>query len=441
MKSSEENTESRCREAAALAKAESVSHTSLKSKKSEEEVRLAAPPRPGSIAEREHKKWENAPPIQNNPYSEENIQKRLWERQYSRRSSDIPGIHTELPKSNGENLDVVLTPHEPDIKRFGRDYYINHSRASSNEKGRRSAASTSSRPSSSLSQGSSSTGPDQDQQVSLQLDKFEEASLRGSLSRRTYRDPYSSPHFAINPLLRMEFDANGSTESNENTYTLSDVNNTNPITNPRITKNEINEADEFRSDSRTEENTSFLLNELDEKIIYNPLYETELQPDQDSGTYSIDLNNKENNKKQTEEDYRRLWINDLYGNAKDDQIFSSNGKRYWTFNGYKYHTFGGIKNSSKYTEDSDEDPSPNDRTVLEDVDFANFKFKRLEVSKGMIRSMGKGLPMYRKVTLRSSSRVPRNFRGSRSCQSEPILENQINGTSKIPRTRLVKREF
>ncbi|XP_034177415.2 uncharacterized protein LOC117602933 isoform X3 [Osmia lignaria lignaria] len=164
VKSSEESTESRCREAAALAKAESVSHTSLKSKKSEEEVRLAAPPRPGSIAEREHKKWENAPPIQNNPYSEENIQKRLWERQYSRRSSDIPGIHTELPKSNGENLDVVLTPHEPDIKRFGRDYYINHSRASSNEKGRRSAASTSSRPSSSLSQGSSSTGPDQDQQ-------------------------------------------------------------------------------------------------------------------------------------------------------------------------------------------------------------------------------------------------------------------------------------
>lgn len=45
----------------------------------------------GTIAEREHKKWENAPPIENNPYSQENIQKRLLERQYSRRSSDIPG--------------------------------------------------------------------------------------------------------------------------------------------------------------------------------------------------------------------------------------------------------------------------------------------------------------------------------------------------------------
>lgn len=263
--------------------------------------------------------------------------------------------------------------------------------------------------------------------MSLQLDKFEEASLRGSLSRRTYRDPYSSPHFAINPLLRMEFDANGSTESTENTYTVSDVNNKNPITRPRITKNEINEADEFRSDSRSEENISFLLNELNEKINYNPLYETELQPDQDSGTYSIDLSNKENSKKQTEEDYRRLRINDLYG--KDDQIFSSNGKRYWTFNGYKFHTFGGIKNSSKYAEDSDEDPSPNDRTVLEDVDFANFKFQTFGGIKRNNKIDGKGLPMYRRVTLRSSSRVPRNFRGSRSCQSEPILENQINGTN------------
>ncbi|XP_076165907.1 uncharacterized protein LOC143145939 isoform X2 [Ptiloglossa arizonensis] len=155
---------SKCREAVAVAKAESAPQTSLLNKKSEEEVRLATPPRPGTIAEREHKKWENAPPIENNPYSEENIQKRLWERQYTRRSSDIPGIHTELPKSNGADMEVVLTPQEPDIKRFGRDYYINESKTSSLEKGRRSAASTSSRPSSSLSQRSSSTGADQEQQ-------------------------------------------------------------------------------------------------------------------------------------------------------------------------------------------------------------------------------------------------------------------------------------
>ncbi|XP_043255353.1 uncharacterized protein LOC122399061 isoform X5 [Colletes gigas] len=159
-----ETKDSRCRKAVAVAKAESASQTSLRNKKSEEDVRLATPPRPGTIAEREHKKWENAPPIENNPYSEENIQKRLWERQYTRRSSDIPGIHAELPKSNGTDLEVVLAPQEPDIKRFGRDYYINESKSSSLEKGRRSAASTSSRPSSSLSQRSSSTGADQEQQ-------------------------------------------------------------------------------------------------------------------------------------------------------------------------------------------------------------------------------------------------------------------------------------
>ncbi|XP_053986037.1 uncharacterized protein LOC128880225 isoform X2 [Hylaeus volcanicus] len=166
-------TKERCRKAVAAAHAESASQSSPRNKKSEEDVRLATPPRPGTIAEREHKKWENAPPIENNPYSEENIQKRLWERQYTRRSSDIPGIHAELPKSNGTDLEVVLTPHQPDIKRFGRDYYINESKASSIEKGRRSAASTSSRPSSSLSQRSSSTGADQEQQEDVSYKETE----------------------------------------------------------------------------------------------------------------------------------------------------------------------------------------------------------------------------------------------------------------------------
>ncbi|XP_076762747.1 uncharacterized protein LOC143430385 isoform X2 [Xylocopa sonorina] len=172
--SSMEDEGSKCREAVASAKAESASHPSLRRKNSEEDVRFSTPPRPGTIAEREHRKWENAPPIENNPYSQENIQKRLWERQYSRRSSDIPGINSELPKSNGADLDVVLTPHEPDIRRFSRDYYINDSKATGSEKGRRSAASTSSRPSSSLSQGSSSTGmADQDQQDETQYRETE----------------------------------------------------------------------------------------------------------------------------------------------------------------------------------------------------------------------------------------------------------------------------
>ncbi|XP_026296743.1 uncharacterized protein LOC725732 isoform X10 [Apis mellifera] len=190
MDSTMENEESKCREAVASAKAESASHPSQQSKNSDEEVRLATPPRPGSIAEREHKKWENAPPIENNPYSRENIQKRLWERQYSRRSSENSGIYTELSTSNGTDLLDVLTSRESNMQRFGRDYYVNgsvnekgrrssdnpgsagdcytnDSKPSANNKGRRSSgfSTSTSRPSSSLSQRSSFNGiADQDQQ-------------------------------------------------------------------------------------------------------------------------------------------------------------------------------------------------------------------------------------------------------------------------------------
>ncbi|XP_035730765.1 uncharacterized protein LOC118445423 isoform X7 [Vespa mandarinia] len=153
---------SKCREAVAFAKDDSVSYLSLE-KIANKDVHMATPPRPGTIAEREHRKWENAPPIENNPYSEQSIQKRLLERQYSRRSADIPGIHPELPKSNG--TDLVLVPNEPDIKRFGRDYYINNAKSPSGDKTRKpTTASATSRPSSALSQRSASTGTEQEQQ-------------------------------------------------------------------------------------------------------------------------------------------------------------------------------------------------------------------------------------------------------------------------------------
>nr|XP_050854692.1 myb-like protein X isoform X6 [Vespula vulgaris] len=164
-----EDETSKCREAVAFAKAESASYLSLE-KIADKDIQLATPPRPGTIAEREHRKWENAPPIENNPYSKQSIQKRLLERQYSRRSADIPGIHAELPKSNG--TDLVLVPNEPDIKRFGRDYYINNAKSPSGDKTRKLAtASASSRPSSALSQRSGSTGTDQEQQTEESLDK------------------------------------------------------------------------------------------------------------------------------------------------------------------------------------------------------------------------------------------------------------------------------
>ncbi|XP_044021247.1 homeobox protein 2-like isoform X2 [Aphidius gifuensis] len=125
----------------------------------DEELELSAPPRPGTIAEREHKKWENAAPIQNNPYSPENIQKRLLERQYAR-SSDVSGNSTNLPSSPSPPLQIVLGANRPDVKRFGRDYYINETKCHFGERVTRPGTSSSSRPASSLSLNSCSTSSD-----------------------------------------------------------------------------------------------------------------------------------------------------------------------------------------------------------------------------------------------------------------------------------------
>ncbi|XP_011052338.1 PREDICTED: uncharacterized protein LOC105144839 isoform X3 [Acromyrmex echinatior] len=138
---------------------------------------LSTPPRPGTIAEREHKKWENAPPIENNPYSEESIRKRCLERQYSR-NSDISGAHYELTKLNEVSLET-LTPGRPDIKRFGRDYYINQSKVASGERQERiksAMSSMSSRPSSSLSQQSSCASDEQHEQQEERLPMSKETN-------------------------------------------------------------------------------------------------------------------------------------------------------------------------------------------------------------------------------------------------------------------------
>ncbi|XP_068083392.1 uncharacterized protein [Anabrus simplex] len=118
---------------------------------------LAVPPRPGTdqsddeyctlpctgtIAEREHKKWETAPPLPNNPYSPENISKRLNKRNhYSNRSSSSEAS-VEFPEFKSEPvgiaviekpLQIVCAPGDLDSKRYGRDYYIN-SKSSAGDK-------------------------------------------------------------------------------------------------------------------------------------------------------------------------------------------------------------------------------------------------------------------------------------------------------------------
>ncbi|XP_069675416.1 uncharacterized protein [Periplaneta americana] len=105
-----------------------------------QEAELATPPRPGTIAEREHRKWESAPPLPNNPYSPENISKRLSRqstvysssRSSSATSFDFPEFKEEQQAASP--LHVVCSSSEPDYKRYGRDYYINQSKSSSGER-------------------------------------------------------------------------------------------------------------------------------------------------------------------------------------------------------------------------------------------------------------------------------------------------------------------
>ncbi|XP_012273330.1 uncharacterized protein LOC105695899 isoform X3 [Orussus abietinus] len=166
-----ENNTGQCREATLLA-------SSSIEKEVDVGIELAAPPRPGTIAEREHKKWENAPPIENNPYSEENIQKRLWERRYAVKSSEVSGNHNDTPKNSTAPLQIVLGGNQQDYKRFGRDYYINDANATTGQKSEKSAMASFARPGSSLSQQSSLSGSDPEQQEQRQpLD----SELNGSI--------------------------------------------------------------------------------------------------------------------------------------------------------------------------------------------------------------------------------------------------------------------
>ncbi|KAG7203311.1 hypothetical protein KM043_010400 [Ampulex compressa] len=494
---SPKNLETKCREAVALAKSESALYQCHTDQKVDEETQLATPPRPGTIAEREHKKWENAAPIENNPYSEQSIQKRLWERQYSRRASDIPGMHAELPKPTTTELEVVLAPKEPDIARFGRDYYINHSKSASGEKLRRSTASISSRPSSSLSQRSSSTGPDHEHQVSFELERFEEASLRGSLHRWSYRDPQASPNFAVNPLLlHLELgEKSGLTEqtSTEGTFrsnqkipgsssaknfdvtreTLRTLKNertrddeaigmedggrrmkdaceksqeearidtlekTNVAFRRKLISNALSKEasaskmevwDQFEEseDSEVRDIVPFALNESLEYVAYNPLYEDLLSPgynpaDRDSGMYSMDSSDMDAIKEKGEEQkFSSTLLCPRKGNpeAKENQILSINGRRYWNTGGYKYHTFGGIRNtridvSNDESEEEHLDPRPlNDSASLGASEFAGLKFQTFGGIKRGRRIDGRRIPRYRNIKLRTPLLVLKNTKAT-----------------------------
>lgn len=95
---------------------------------------LFTPPRPGTIAEREHRKWLEATPLANNPYSPENIQRRLQQRASQGGPVDLPPALTAtikgaaaapgLPPPTDASLHIALRV-DPDPKKYGRDFYIN----------------------------------------------------------------------------------------------------------------------------------------------------------------------------------------------------------------------------------------------------------------------------------------------------------------------------
>ncbi|PSN42227.1 hypothetical protein C0J52_18490, partial [Blattella germanica] len=114
-----------------------------------EHSELTTPPRPGTIAEREHLKWQRAVPLPNNPYSPENISKRQ-----NRRSLDLFNYSTP---------------------RYGRDYYINQSKCAS--------------------------GARQFSPKVCDLQVIEQQALQRNVYRHSFRaGNCSSPNFTINPL-------------------------------------------------------------------------------------------------------------------------------------------------------------------------------------------------------------------------------------------------
>lgn len=91
---------------------------------------LFTPPRPGTIAEREHRKWLEATPLPNNPYSPENIERRLKQRASLTGQpllppalSPTPAVDS-LPPPDDSSLHIALRV-DPDPKKYGRDFYIN----------------------------------------------------------------------------------------------------------------------------------------------------------------------------------------------------------------------------------------------------------------------------------------------------------------------------
>lgn len=363
------------------------------------------------------------------------------------------------------------------LYRFGRDYYINQSKAASGEQqeqAKSAMSSMSSRPSSSLSQQSSCAGDEQhERQVSHdELEQFEAASLRGSFPRRCCRNSRASPHFAINPLLHLEpasdRSRHGDGERAEN-FVGNDVRMTYPEESTkedardgnRGSKNSVEsnigaifegensyvlaESLEIGTDSGqsipTDWNRPWDDREAEEPIV--PRYDNRAGSpddrdlgDHDSGMCSIGSRDSESSERDRWRRLYRLANNDSLGD--NGQISSIGGRRFWTTGGYKYHTFGGIRIQPKKAEDSDDDledesASPEDPGGFEDrsPEFARLKFQTFGGIKRSRRIDGKRIPNYRRIRLRpilpeAASAIPENGHDLVETQGSMNLELHSN---------------
>lgn len=86
------------------------------------------PTRPGTIAEREHRKWEAAVPLPNNPYAPERLVHRLSHARVSDHTTHPRrALSIELAEEGERELDPSLrdgVPPKPDLNRYSRDYYV-----------------------------------------------------------------------------------------------------------------------------------------------------------------------------------------------------------------------------------------------------------------------------------------------------------------------------
>lgn len=307
-------------------------------------------------------------------------------------------------------------------------------------------SSMSSRPSSSLSQQSSCTGDEQhERQVSHdELEKFEAASLRGSLPRRCCRDSRASSHFAINPLLHLESASDrsrhGDGERAEN-LVGNDVQTIYPEERERAeedarddrgSKNSSNvgiiferkensyvleENREIGTDSprdwNRDDREGSMNREGEEPIV--PRYDNragspndrdDRDPgDRDSGMCSIGSRDSESSERDR---WRRLYrVTDNDRPGSNGSISSVGGRKFWTTGGDKYHTFGGIKIRPKKTEDLDddfEDESTEDpiENPVENYtpEFARLKFQTFGGIKRSRKVDSRRIPNYRRIRLR-----------------------------------------